>query len=468
MTPSLTIGWIENRDRTPLWDAIAHRLQEAGHKIYWIVQNHAFIPKTGHVTRIPYPRARDLIPLENAPDLAWLAQSDRGALYFQSGTEHYGYYSHAIRAWLTKIAPDVVFGECTLFHELLTIHHASQLGIRYIEPSGTRYPPGKLMFHYYSDLRLDAGRVAVQRTTQITDTEIDQQIALIISRAIKPAYMARKAASIATPSRLPALARIALARWLGERYNTPSLVRKLHLQRQLTAALVAWDKHAAQRWPHRTTAQTQANLRVLLPLQIQPEANLDCWGRAEFRNQAKFVTALARQLAGRGELWLKFNPHAKYEMNDEMIAAINANPNVMTVPRNISMGEVWHDVQGIVTVTGTVAIEALLADKPLFLLSNYLSASAPSALINDSLARFPLFLGSLAMSNTGEQLTLEQKRTMLRSLIDCSFPGVVGDPRDHPDCLAAHNINLLAEAFLFTLHNLPATPAKPAQTLTEQ
>ena len=61
MSQALVIGWIENRDRTRLWDAMAKRLEAAGHTIHWIVQNHAFIPQTGTVTRIAYPAARDTI-----------------------------------------------------------------------------------------------------------------------------------------------------------------------------------------------------------------------------------------------------------------------------------------------------------------------------------------------------------------------------------------------------------------------
>lgn len=451
-TNTLTIGFVENRDRTHLWDAVGHRLILAGHQLNWLVQNHAFAPESGNTTMIPYPQNADYLPIGKIPDLAWLALSDRGALHFQAGTDHYGYYSDQIHSWLLKFKPDIVFGECTLFHELLCIYHCGKLGIPYVEPSGTRYPPGQLTFHYYPDLQLDSGRVAVQQISAITDVELDQLASGIVVRAVMPSYINRKNLPSLSIRQLHAFSSIAIEWCKGERYNTPSPLRKLKLERNTANNLSRWDKLAEIRWDRKTITSSH-RARVMLPLQMQPEANIDCWGVAAFRNQTKLAIELARRLQGNGYLLLKANPHAKYEMSDELILAIEENPNILPVPRRLGMGVVWNDVDAFVTVTGTVAIEALLADKPLYLLSRYLCEVAPTVKWHSNLDDFSKFMDSLTRTDPAPLLSTSEKRAILRKMHDNSFIGAVGDPRANPACLAETNIDLLTDAFLFLLNN---------------
>jgi Capsule polysaccharide biosynthesis protein len=449
----LRIGFVENRSRTTLWAAVAQHLQQAGHEIVWLVQNHGFSPGIGQVTKIAYPTRKDMVLLGERPELSWLARSDRGAIHFAAGTGHYAYYSDKICAWLQSSAPDIVFGECTLFHELLTIFHCASLGIPYVEPSGTRYPPGRLTFHHYPDMQLDAGRVAATADSGISELEIEAHIAAIVNRSVVPTYLNRRKASTPSVMRWRALARIAWARWRGERYNTPSAMKKLSLAWALRKRLAQWDALAAQKWTSKDDPGTSKRV-VLLPLQMQPESNIDCWGDEVFRDQAELAMSLARLLGGRGELWVKANPHAKYEMTEKLIEALRVVPNLIPIPRGLKMEAIASQADAIVTVTGTIAIEALLSDKPLYLLSDYLSKVAPNAPHYRSLDAFPQFVTRLDESTAGVALTMGEKHAMLRGLYDCSFRGLPGEPSSDPGCLEPDNVAMISEGFRAVLADL--------------
>ena len=48
---------------------------------------------------------------------------------------------------IEKIKPDLVFGESTLFHELLVINACKSRGILYLHPSSCRYPTNRFSFY---------------------------------------------------------------------------------------------------------------------------------------------------------------------------------------------------------------------------------------------------------------------------------------------------------------------------------
>ena len=54
------ILFVENRYRTYFWEEMANRLEKDGHEIYFIVENHAFVPKRKNVYVIPYPVRKNL------------------------------------------------------------------------------------------------------------------------------------------------------------------------------------------------------------------------------------------------------------------------------------------------------------------------------------------------------------------------------------------------------------------------
>jgi len=130
--------FIENRYKTFFFDAIAKVLAKE-YEIFWIVQNHDFIPKTGKVFKIPYPKS-EIKPNTNI-DLSEVIKSDRQVNFFKKDkTDYFFYYYEKIEELVDEIRPDFVFGESTAFHELLTIKACREKEILFLQPTSCRYP----------------------------------------------------------------------------------------------------------------------------------------------------------------------------------------------------------------------------------------------------------------------------------------------------------------------------------------
>src|SRR5262249_24284276 len=142
--------FLENRYATWLWREVAVRLQRDGHEIQWLVQNPVFTPNVGKCHKLPFPRGRRN-GASKPHDIPLLA-SDRAVRFFGISNEHYAPSRSAIASVLDAIHPQVIFGEPTQFHELITIAESRRRGINSLVPASTRYPPGRLQFQLYDSL----------------------------------------------------------------------------------------------------------------------------------------------------------------------------------------------------------------------------------------------------------------------------------------------------------------------------
>jgi hypothetical protein len=266
--------FIENREKTFFWEHVAAALSARGHRVAWLVQNPQFMPRMpeacGEIHVLPFPARSELSGGAAAQALERrhpLLSRDRGRLHFDTGTSHYAFYSKKIRDVLERVRPDFVVGESTLFHELMAIDLCREAGIPFLHPNANRYPANRLSVFAYD--RQDPVACSREQWPESKCRELAERIG---SGREVPFYMQR-------PDRLQKVKRQAMwaltrgrvwwGRLRGERYNTPSLVRKLVLQRRLRANLRRWK--ALERVP-RNPART-----ILYPLQMEPENTIDVW-----------------------------------------------------------------------------------------------------------------------------------------------------------------------------------------------
>ena len=91
------ILFVENRYRTYFWEEMANRLEKDGHEIYFIVENHAFVPKRKNVYVIPYPVRKNLNEINSRIEFEKIKCSDRAINYFElTSSNHYEYYYEQI------------------------------------------------------------------------------------------------------------------------------------------------------------------------------------------------------------------------------------------------------------------------------------------------------------------------------------------------------------------------------------
>lgn len=430
------IAFLENRGKTAFWARVAAVLRGRGHEIGWMVQNPAYAPPRGGDAqiRIPFPTAVDLKD-------CWISEAvstDRGRTYFNAGSRHYGYYSRQISRALDRLRPEAVIGEPTLFHELLTIGACRSRGIPYLHPTMARYPGGRFAI-------VNGGSqipFAVSGESWDDDRLAQLSDAIASGRSL-PSYMAKPGALDAHMRRLRRLGGHLRTGWgwlSGDRYNTPSPWRKLALQRRLRVNLGTWQ--ALARMP-----ADGAGPIVLYPLQMQPEANIDVWGRP-FSDQAAVIGRLLAAMPPQGRVAIKANPKSKYEISAELLELARASDRVILLPFDCGMDAAQAACIGAVTVSGTVGFEAVFGrGRCLSLRHPVLQAHFPD-FHADSPEEAVARLFDDPYAGRGNR---EIGRAFLARLVAESFAGTINEPLYDPACIAPANVAKVADALEIAL-----------------
>lgn len=432
--------FVENRGKTAFWGKVARRLVLAGHEIGWIVQNPAYAPRrdTGSRFFLGFPRAADLL---DAP-ITEMVSTDRGRQYFGAGSLHYTFFAKRIAAALDHFCPDVVLGEPTLMHELLTIAECRKRGIPYIHPTMTRYPGGRfnvLDGDTQIPISVSGETWAPFQLAQLSD-------AIREGRSL-PSYMAQPtplAAQLLFLRRLLGQARV-LFGWLrGERFNTPSPACKAVLRKKLRENLAAWDKLALMPGAGKRPV-------ILYPLQMQPEANIDVWGRP-YSNQVELIRRLLAALPADGAVAVKANPKSKYEVSAELLSLARENERVILLPIDCSMKAAQAVSIGAVTVSGTVGFEAVFGrGRCLSLRHPVLERHFPEFHCDSPEAA----VRRLMTDPSAGCGSAERGANLLAQLVADSFEGTINEPMYDPNCLSPANIAKVSTAIEQVLDVLP-------------
>jgi hypothetical protein len=439
--------FVENRQKTWFWDAIAGTLSRRGHEIRWVQQSPAFQGSTGRSHRIPPPRGAEA----NGAADAWFDEiraSDRYCRNFGGTPGHYSYYRERLAGILDSLQPDALIGEATLFHELILIKLCRERGIEYLNPTGARHPDGRFFVLHY-----DTQRVAAESGELLPEAEAQRIADAIAQRALAPYYMRR-------PDRLRAARKQAslrlghariLAAWVGgERFNTPSPWRRVSMGWQLRRRLRRWDELARPLAPGEKA--------ILYALQMQPENNIDVWGRG-FNDQTELIGALLRHASREVAVAVKGNPKAKYELSEELLSLAARDRRVVLLPRETSMADAQRDTLGSVTVTGTVGLEAVFGAARCFSLAHPLITDEfPTFAARDPAHAVERVLGSpeLGRGNAALGARLIQRFTQQ------SFAGSISDPTSHPEVMREENVLAVTRGLERALSACFSRSGKPA------
>lgn len=427
----MRVLFVENKLKTRFWEAVASQFLEEGAVVGWLVQNPIVRPRMGTILQLPLPNRSQLEQPKDGPLRELLRKADRGPRFFSGIDRHYRHYADRIEGHLAEFQPDLVIGEATLFHELITLHLARERSIPYFHPSTCRYPKGRFSIYLYDTLQPVAGSGDVAE-----DALLDQMIDRITDGKVRPDYVRsfNGFERLRLRRRLTANALFGIrSRIAGERYNTPSVARKYQLGRRLKANIAHWEKLAHSRgedWPAQT---------VLYPLQMQPEANLDVWG-APHADQVGVVRQLLEGLPPDYRVAIKPNPTSKYEMSEALLELVQRQSRLMPIGHERTMSDVIDRVEAVFSVTGTINLECLLTGKPCFATNMPLVAQvAPERLVDS-----PIDVGrALIERRIDPTQARRQGRELISTLLATSYEGNIGDPVWAPACLADDNVGMV-------------------------
>lgn len=450
----MKVLFVENRYKTFFWEEIARHLEKEDHvDVHWIVQNHGYIPKIGRVHTIPYPARRKTYPVDSGFDA--VLRMDRQRTYYGYSNWHYGYYSREIQSILDEVDPDIVFGEVSLFHEFMACQLCKSRGLTYLQPTSCRYPVGRFAFYQYDTLRPYSGSGEIIATADARDI-----VRAISNRTVQLDYMkpAGTRPVVRAISKLGDRIRTTRNYLAGERFNTPSPLTKLLKDRRAKRNRAAWEALAREKY-----GREREGLRLLYPMQLQPENTLDVLAN-EFRDQTKLVRDLSTKLRDGDWLYVKPNPKSNYELNAELLDLLRSNERIVPIPHSLPMGKALQFVDLVVTVNGTVAIEAIMSDVPVVTLSDYLDILSNHKIGATSVDGVLQVLEQVR-NGAHKSFSIAEKEHLIRRLVGISHRGVISDPFVDPHCLAPENIRRVTEAFRSVLNCRAATPkfaAEPA------
>jgi hypothetical protein len=408
----MKILFVENRSRTSFWDIIARELAKKGHDIFWIVQNHSFFPKNGKCFLIPYYKnGRNKF---QSDDFENLIMSDRAINYYaHKDTSHYGYYYDQIQEIIDNVKPDVAFGEGTSFHELLTIEICKKNNVFYLHPTSCRYPVGRFSFYEYDTLEPFGGS-----DEKMDDESVRQIIKNIVEHKVVPDYMEKKQITISSKiERLKELITLSQSYFSGEHYNTPHPLKKIKIERKRECLISQWDEIA-----HSKSLAMKPAFYILYPMQMQPESNLDVWGR-KYREQHVTLRNLIKSVDDDIYIIVKPNPKSKYELTDELLEYIQKQPKIIPVAHKKMMKEVLPLADMVVTVTGTIAIECILADKPIVTLVKTLNNTVSNCLFLDNLNDIMKYI-NMVKEHKFPQSPEEEKILFMNKICKSSYIGL--------------------------------------------
>mgnify|MGYP001230118346 CR=1 FL=1 len=284
-------------------------------------------------------------------------QYDRQRNFFNSkSTDHYGHYYSEIKSLILKIEPKLIFGEAASFQDYLTIKICRELGITYLNPMTSRYPKNRFAFYLEDTLIPFLGSM-----DESSDSELEVELNNIVCRKSTPDYMQKKNYKLNYGKRANDLW-VKFKSYLNNDPNTPSghsfINRKLRL------------RGLKKKWHQQSTTffgNDNKGMKVLYAMQMQPESNIDVYGHP-YNNQSKLIEKIYNSLGESDILVIKPNPKPFMELSESIIDIAKKNNRVVLVPFDYPMKEVFDKVDMIISVTGTVAIEAILSNKPIAVL----------------------------------------------------------------------------------------------------
>ncbi|MCO6359488.1 hypothetical protein [Roseivirga pacifica] len=409
----MKVLFLENRYKTYFWELVASWLRQDGHEIYWIVQNHAFKPRNEvNCLVIPYPTAQEIEEVKNVEVSHRIVSSNRGLNYFDVKSPGFlHYYYGSIKAYIDEVSPNLVFGECTQFHEMITIDVCKKKGILFLHPSSCRYPRARFSFYQYDTLVPFSGEGAKKPSHEIIEV-IDG----IISGKSRPDYMF----STNSPSKFALLrdkVRLTIEYYKGERFNTPSPVRKYKLDKFKKKMIQAWELLA------KKEVIDKSRFNILFPLQMQPEANIDVWGYP-YSNQLEVVKKIVGAMGEGDVLYLKPNPKSKYELEPDLLKMAGL-PQVEFLRHKSSTADIMPDIDLVITVTGTMTLECILSKKPVLSFGMSIIDDQLSYQLNTSFRTLEDDINSI---RNGERAFANDDHLLLINfLYSTSFDGIIGD-----------------------------------------
>ncbi len=414
---------VESRSNVFIWDKVFGDDFIENIEVHYLIFNTFFAAKNGINHFISYGECEDSkveVPI----------QFDRQRNFFNSpNTKHYGFYEEKISNKLKEINPNLVIGEAASFQDFLTIKACREMGVKHFNPMTSRYPKNRFCFYKEDTLIPFLGS-----KEEMSKDELNKEFERIVGRRYVPDYMIKKNYRLRLGQRLKDLW-IKLQSYYSNDPNTPSPLYFVNRTLKLKTVKKAWIQKST-----KTISKNGEGLYVLYPMQMQPESNIDVYGHP-YSNQFELIQQIYDNLEEWDVLIIKPNPKPFMELSMEVVDFAEKNDRIILLPFTFPMTEAFKSADLIITVTGTVSIEAILSNKPVGVFKKtYFNTTKNCVQLSSFQDLSPLI--EKVRNGNYQPMTEEERKTHLSMLNKVSYQG-----RISPVNLNAEEVSQIQKSF---------------------
>lgn len=434
------ICFVANYHKTAFFSAIAKQLEKSGIDIFWITVSRRLrkaLSETNPASRILLLNKETPTSPERAKEIRIneLIYGDRALRHDRNAEKYLKSIQQPFLEFISKNSIKLVFGELTWAHEIafhrLLLESSSES--TYLNPHTIRIPSNRFAFFQ------DESQSVFYNSSATSDDDSESHTIEIR----KPDYLSINNNLIKTSQSLRSrLNRI--KRFFTEEnidVTDPTIIpRKLiRLRNGILEEINKEAYHLVKREPVNSKLLTSKYL--FAPLHKQPEASIDVIGRY-YEDQYLNILNIWRNLPSDWLILVKEHTNAIGDRPYSFYRKLQQLRNVILVDENFDSHTLIKNSQFVATVSGTAAYEAALLGKP--------SITFGKCFFNNFTHCKKLDLTSLTELDFEEfsKKPIDNQQSVIKKIIENSFPGNIGDPITNPSVMDARNIADVTSGFL--------------------
>lgn len=340
-----------------------------------------------------------------------------------------------VKTFLTTNKISMVIGEATPANELLTSVVCKKIGIPYYFPITVRIPDSRFAFfagRFHTDF---AQRKNIPPDEHLAAKEWAKTYLLnFLEKKPKPSYWHKN-------NNLPKLQMNWPYKFLKTlieefqykdsdptRFNLTWLIK--------TRASEVYNRYRLTGMKYHEINDN--DMFILYPLHKQPESSIDVLGDY-YSDQANLIRQISRSLPAGYSLFVKEHSNAIGDRPIKFYQEVSKLPNTKLISPYTESFRLLQHASVVVTVSGTMAYEAGLLDRPAITFSNMFFNKLPSLRYCSSVRELPKLISELIEYNS-VAADVSKKLNFLEFVYKNSFKGIFSDIKAYPEVLARQNI----------------------------